>query len=268
MNGRLQEILARKADEIASGRAARPLARLRDEVASMPPCRDFRGALAGDGVRIIAEVKRRSPSRGPFRRQEPPAELAALYDRAGAAALSLVVDRDGFGTGPEDIEPMRAATSLPLLAKEFVLDPWQVLKLRAAGADAVLLIARILGEDRLVTLHAVAREAGLAVLVECHDEADLARARAADAELVGINNRDLDTFTVSLATSHALLPLVPAGCMTVVESGIHGHDDVVALRARGAQAFLVGESLLQADDPARVLRALRGAAPAAPPEVR
>ncbi len=227
--------------------------------ADLPPCRDFRGALVGGPDRIIAEVKRRSPSVRRFRRQEPPAQLAALYHEAGAAALSLVTDRPNFGTGAGDIRPMRDAVPLPLVAKDFVIDPWQLLALRAAGADCVLLIARLLDGAQLADLHATARGLGLAALVECHDEGDVARALAAGADLVGINNRDLDTFTLSLETSRRLLPGMPPDLAVVVESGIAGRAEVAELQALGAAAFLVGGSLLQSDDPGRLLRNLRGA---------
>ncbi|MEZ4387306.1 MAG: hypothetical protein R3D98_06945 [Candidatus Krumholzibacteriia bacterium] len=167
-------------------------------------------------------MKRRSPSIVRFRRQEPPAALAAVYHEAGAAALSLVTDRPNFGTGPGDIRPMRDAVPLPLVAKDFVIDPWQLLALRAAGADCVLLIARLLDGAQLADLHAEAAELGLAALVECHDEDDVTRALAAGAALVGINNRDLDTFAVSLDTSRRLLRGMPTGTAVVVESDIAG----------------------------------------------
>jgi indole-3-glycerol phosphate synthase len=259
MNGFLLKVMAQKRAEVAAGRADRPDADLRAVCADLPPCRDFRGALVAAPDRIIAEVKKRSPSVPAFARQEPPADLAALYHAAGAAALSLVVDEANFGTGPGDLAPMRAAAPLPLIAKEFIIDPWQVLDLRRAGADAVLLIARLLDAGRLADLRGLARDVGLATLVECHDEADLAKALVAGADLVGFNNRDLDTFAVSLDTSRRLLPQVPAGCAAVVESGVSGRAEVAELQALGAAAFLVGGSLLQSDDPASLLRALRGA---------
>ena len=261
MNAFLARVVAQKRDEVAAGRRIRPDTALREQCGALPACRDFRGALTSGGDRVIAEVKRRSPSVPRFRRQESPARLAALYHGAGAAALSLVTDRTNFGTGPGDIHGMRSATPLPLVAKDFVIDPWQLLALRAAGADCVLLIARLLDGDGLADLHAVARALGLAALVECHDETDLERALAAGADLVGINNRDLDTFAVSLDVSRRLLPRVPPACAVVVESGIAARDDVRELQGRGATAFLVGGSLLQSDDPAGLLRTLRGAGP-------
>ncbi len=259
MNGFLERVRAQKEAEVTVGQAGRSLADLRAGVADMAPCRDFRGALTAGSDRIIAEVKRRSPSVPQFLRREPPAELAALYHEAGAAALSLVTDRANFGTGPADIAPMRAAAPLPLIAKDFIIDPWQVLALRAAGADAVLLIARLLEPNQLADLHGLAHELGLAALVECHTAGDLRAALAGGADLVGFNNRNLDTFEVSLDVSRALLPQVPVGCAAVVESGLAGRAEVAALQGLGATAFLVGGSLLQSDDPAAMLRALRGA---------
>jgi indole-3-glycerol phosphate synthase len=258
MNAFLARVVAQKRDEVTAGRRARPLAPLREKCAALPACRAFGAALVAGPDRIIAEVKRRSPSVPAFRRREPPAELARVYHAAGAAALSLVTDRANFGTGPEDIAPMRAAVPLPLVAKDFVIDPWQLAALRAAGADCVLLIARLLDGAALADLHAEALALGLDALVECHDEADVARAVAAGAGLIGINNRDLDTFTLSLETSRRLLPALPAGTTAVVESGIAGRAEVVELQALGAAAFLVGGSLLQSERPGEVLRALRG----------
>jgi indole-3-glycerol phosphate synthase len=258
MNGFLDRIRRQKAEEVAAGCTARPLADLEARAADLPPARAFQAALSAGPDRIIAEVKRRSPSVPRFRRQEPPAELAALYHGAGAAALSLVTDQANFGTSPADIAPMRAAAPLPLIAKEFVIDPWQLADLRTAGADCVLLIARLVPPTQLADLHGEARALGLETLIECHDETDLDHALAAGGTLVGFNNRDLDSFEVSLDVSRELLPRVPVGVAAVVESGVAGRAEVVALQALGAAAFLVGGSLLQAEDPAALLRALRG----------
>jgi len=259
MNDFLQRITAQKIAEVAAGRARRSETDLRDRCRDLVPCRDFRGELVAGPDRIIAEVKRRSPSVPRFRRQESPAVLAAIYHEAGAAALSLVTDRVNFGTSPADIAPMRAAAPLPLIAKDFIIDSWQLAALRLAGADCVLLIARLVAPGQLAELHCQARALGLATLVECHDADDLEAALAAGADLVGFNNRNLDTFEVSLEVSRTLLPRVPRGCAAVVESGLAGRAEVVALQALGAAAFLVGGSLLQSADPAAVLRALRGA---------
>jgi len=258
MNGFLQGIVHQKRSEIVSALGLTSHRELKDRCRDLPACRDFRAALLNGPDRIIAEVKRRSPSVPAFRRQEAPATLAATYEAAGAAALSLVTDRANFGTGPEDIAPMRQATSLPLIAKDFVVDSYQLLALRVAGADAVLLIARLLDEVQLAELHGQASALGMSVLVECHDTQDLNRARMVGAKLVGINNRDLDTFVVSLDVSRGLLPEVPAGCAVVVESGLHGRGEIEELQALGASAFLVGGSLLASGDPGALLRELRG----------
>jgi indole-3-glycerol phosphate synthase len=258
MKGFLERVRVQKQAEVLAGRSSRGEDELRARCRDLPPCRDFRGALTAGPDRIIAEVKRRSPSVPRFRRQDPPAELAAIYHEAGAAALSLVTDRANFGTGPADIAPMRAAAPLPLIAKDFIIDPWQLLALRAAGADAVLLIARLLEPAQLTELHGQAQELGLGILVECHGPRELRSALGAGADLVGFNNRNLDSFEVSLEVSRSLLPQVPVGCAAVVESGIAGRAEVVALQALGATAFLVGGSLLQAEDPGALVRALRG----------
>jgi indole-3-glycerol phosphate synthase len=261
VNGFLARVTAQKRDEIAAGRAAHPLSELRRICADLPACRGLRGAVTAGPDRIIAEVKGRSPSRGRFPRPESPAQLAAAYHDAGAAALSLVTDASNFGTRAADIEPMRAAARLPLLAKDFIIDPWQILRLRAAGADGVLLIVRLLGGDgRLADLRGQALEAGMDALVECHDETDLTRALAAGSDVVGLNNRDLETFVTSLDVSRRLLPQVPAGCAAVVESGLHRRSELVELQGLGAAAFLIGGTLLEGADPARRLRELRGAA--------
>src|SRR6056297_2000138 len=258
MNGFLDRVRAQKQAEVEAGARGRTLAELASACIDRPPTRGFRAALVAGSDRIIAEVKRRSPSVRRFRRQDPPADLARIYHEAGAAALSVVTDRANFGTGPDDIAPTRDAAPLPLIAKDFVIHPWQLHALRLAGADAALLIARLVRRAQLADLHGTARELGLDVLVECHDARDLDHALDAGADLVGFNNRDLDTFRVSLDVSCELLPRVPRGCAAVVESGLAGRAEVEALQALGASAFLVGGSLLQADDPAAVLRALRG----------
>jgi len=258
MNGFLQTIAADKVVEIASARARISELDLRASVRDLPPCRGFAEALSGQGTRIIAEVKRRSPSVPAFLQQGAPVLLAQLYANAGATALSLVTDSSRFGTSIEDIAPMRAGTSLPLIAKDFVIDPYQILALRASGADAVLLIARLLDDSRLDEFLNQARELDLDVLVECHDEADIRNALAAGARLVGINNRDLDSFIVSMDTSRSLLPLIPDTCLKVVESGLRGREEITELQSHGADAFLIGGSLLQSPDPAGHLHELLG----------
>ena len=264
MNRFLAGITADKRDEVAAAKAGLSEAELSARLGDLPACRRFGQALTGPGTRIIAEVKRRSPSVPAFLQQGAPADLAAVYGAAGASALSLVVDEARFGTSPTDIQPMKAAVDLPLIAKEFIVDPYQVKALRLAGADAVLLIARLLDGPHLAELHALAVGLGLDVLVECHDLADVERALFAEATLVGINNRDLDTFTVTLDTSRDLLGRIPSTCRRVVESGVGRRDEITELEALGADAFLIGGSLLQDSDPAARLRSYLGTDEATP----
>lgn len=252
----LDRVLAEKAHELARLQAERPLAEVARQARNHPP-RDFREAIAGDG-RIIAEIKRRSPSVPSFRQSGAPEELARIYAASGAAAISIVTDQTNFGTSLADVERVRATVALPLLVKDFVIDPYQVFAARAAGADAVLLIARILSADTLRALLELAGELGIAALVECRGEIDLARAVAAGADVIGINNRDLDTLAVSLSTAEQLLPRIPRPALRVAESGIATRRDIERLLPLGVHAFLVGGVLLNADDPGAKLRELRG----------
>lgn len=243
----LAEIVATKKEEVVG--LAPGLAGYRSAARDAGPARAFAAALrAPEEVRLLAEVKRRSPSAGAIRPGADPAAIAALYEEGGAAALSVLTDERYFGGSLDALRAVRAAVSLPVIRKDFVIDPVQVWEARAAGADAVLLIARILEGTRLSELHAEAREAGLDVLVEVHDEDELGRALEAGATLVGVNNRDLRTFRTDLALTHLLAPRVPAGVTLVAESGIRDAADVVALGAAGVDAVLVGESLMRQDD--------------------
>ncbi len=222
-----------------------------------PPVRPFREALAaGPSVALIAECKRRSPGAGPIRPDLDPVDLAAAYRRAGASALSVLTDERHFGGSLEDLRAVRAAVPLPVLRKDFVLDPLQVREARAAGADAILLIVRILDDASLRLLHDEATAHGMDVLVEVHDRAELERAIALGADLIGINNRDLSTFETRLDTTLALAASVPPDTLLVSESGIRTAGDVRRLAAAGAGAILVGESLLRAPDPEAAARAL------------
>ncbi len=258
MNRFLTAITEAKLEEVEVARKIRSVEQLQARIRDLPPCRGFSQALRGEGTRIIAEVKRRSPSVEAYYQQAPPPALAKLYFKSGASALSLVTDAARFGTSLFEIRPMRRVADLPLVAKDFIIDPHQILALRVARADTILLIARLLEDSRLAEFHARAVELGLEVLVECHDEADVRRAVDAGATLIGINNRDLDDFTVSLETSRRLLPALPATCTRVVESGIHDRAEILELEALGADAFLIGGSLLQSTDPAAHLSALLG----------
>lgn len=263
MNRFLREITEAKRREVAEAKLLRTADQLEERLLELPPCRGFGRALAGgsggSGTRIIAEVKRRSPSIKAYLQQSPPPALARVYAEAGASALSLVTDAARFGTSLLEIRPMRRVADLPLIAKDFVIDPHQILALRVARADAILLIARLLDDTRLQEFHAYAVELGLDVLVECHDEIDVQRAIDAKATLIGINNRDLDDFTVTLDTSRRLLPTLPAECVRVVESGVQNREQILELERRGASAFLIGGALLQDAAPGRRLMGLLGA---------
>ena len=258
----LARILGRKREEIAEGSRAMALADMRRRAADAPPARGFRAALekrieAGRPA-VIAEIKRASPSRGVIREDFDPPGIAAGCERGGAAALSVLTDREFFQGAPEHLRAARAATALPVLRKDFVVDPWQVHESRAMGADCVLLIVAALDDDRLAELAGLAGELGLDTLVEVHDEEELDRALRIPAPLVGINNRDLRTFETSLATTERLAPRVPAERLTVTESGIGTREHVAGLRARGVHAFLVGEAFMSAPDPGERLAALFG----------
>jgi indole-3-glycerol phosphate synthase len=253
----LDTIVARTRERVAEESARRPLEELRDFAELAPPPRPFAAALARPGrVNVIAEHKRRSPSRGAIREDLEPADVARGYEGAGAAALSVLTDEPFFGGRIEHLIAARGATSLPVLRKDFVVDPWQVWEARAAAADAVLLIVAALGDDDLKGLLALAGDAGLEALVEVHDRGELDRALGAGARIVGINNRNLKTMDVSLDTALSLAPTLPDGVVAVAESGIRTGDDIRRLREAGFHAFLVGERLMSAPDPGAALRSL------------
>jgi len=207
---------------------------------------------------VVAEIKRASPSKGVLREAFDPAIIAASYARAGATCLSVLTDRPFFQGAPEYLVDARAACALPALRKEFIIDEYQVAESRALGADAILLIVAALEDARLAALEACALDYGMDVLVEVHDRAELDRALELRTSLVGINNRNLRSFAVSLRTTIDLLPIVPAGKLVVTESGILTQGDVALLRRHGVTAFLVGEAFMRAPDPGAALRALFG----------
>jgi indole-3-glycerol phosphate synthase len=255
----LDEILAHKREELEAELRERPAAELAERALRTPPTRGFRRALCeAPEPRVIAEVKRRSPSRGEIRPDLDPVACAKAYAEAGAAAISVLTDERFFGGHLDHLGAVRAAVDVPLLRKDFVIDAYQIDQARVAGADAVLLIVAALEPALLAELHTHAQGLGLDALVEVHDEAELERALVAGADLLGINNRDLRSFRVELATSERLAPLVPEGVVWVAESGIHTSADLERLRAAGAQAVLVGESLMRAPDVGAALRTLRG----------
>ena len=243
----LDEIVRSKRAEV--GRLGPWAGALRKQAEDAGPTRDFAGGLrGGEVVSVIAEIKRKSPSAGWINRELNAAGQASVYAHGGASAISVLTDEEYFGGSREDLESARAAVELPVLRKDFVIDPVQVHEARAMGADAVLLIVRILEEPELGELLSLVEELGMAALVETHDAAELDRALAAGATVVGINNRDLSTFETDLAVAESLAPEVPADVVVVGESGIHGPEDVDRLGAAGVDAVLVGESLVGAAD--------------------
>ena len=246
-------------DEIvAAHRAMRPPVVSGDEIAAAPPVRDFSGALrAANSLAVIAEIKRRSPSAGDLRVSLDAVELATSYERGGAAALSVLTDAAYFGGSPDDLRAARAAVALPVLRKDFTVCPEDVGAARAMGADAVLLIVAALGDDELMNLHAVAVAHGMDALVEVHDEDELGRALAAGATLVGVNQRDLRTFSVDHERALRMAGAIPDGVTKVAESGVRGADDARRLADVGYDAVLVGQTLVTAGDPALTLEALR-----------
>jgi indole-3-glycerol phosphate synthase len=252
----LDTVLNDKRREVATKRASRPLARLRVE-ADSADVRDFHAAVSRRGA-VIAELKARTPTVESFAQSRSLPAVAEAYARGGAAAISIVTDAERFGTSLSDVRPTRERVPLPVLAKDFVIDPYQVVEARAAGADAVLLIVRLLDLDELRSLHHLAAELGMAALVETHSESEILAALAAGARIIGINNRDLDTMSVSLDTTRRLAHLVPSDVVLVAESGIRSRADIDDLAACGAGAFLVGGSLLDAGDPEMKLRELAG----------
>jgi len=253
LSGLLAEIIASKRAEVAE-RRGRVAERELIEPSRRRLPRPFLGALLPGGRGIIAELKRKSPSRGVLRRDYRPAEIAAGYQAAGARALSVLTDGPYFGGSLEDLREAREATSLPVLRKDFIIDQYQAAEAAAAGADAILLIVAALDDRQLRLLFNRAVELGLDALVEVHSEEELERAAALGARLIGVNNRDLATLEVTIETSLRLAPRLPAGTLAVSESGLRSRADLDRLEAAGYRAFLIGESFLAAPDPAAALR--------------
>lgn len=251
----LDQIVAEKRKEVAERKTRLTLHELERSLPVMP-ARDFRSALGGRCA-LIAEVKRRSPSKGTLRKDFDPVLIAEAYERYGAAAISVLTDGPFFGGSNAHLFQVRKCVRLPVLRKDFVIDPYQVVETRAIGADAVLLIAAILG-NRLRFFMELARSLGLHALVEVHEREELDLALAAGAEIVGINHRDLRTFEIDLTKSVTLAPLIPAGISVVAESGIRSKEDILLLMKAGIHAFLVGESLMRANDVGSTIRELTG----------
>jgi indole-3-glycerol phosphate synthase len=260
----LQRILAVKAGEVARAKKARPPRALQDEARRAPPARDFAGALrsktAAGKPAVIGEIKKASPSRGVLRQSYDPAAIAASYERHGAACLSVLTDEEFFQGSLDHLQQARAACKLPVLRKDFTIDPYQVYEARAAGADCILLIVAALDVPRMRELEAAARSLSMAVLVEAHDAGELEQALKLETPLIGINNRNLRTFETRIETTLELLPRIPAGRMVVTESGVLAPDDVRTLRNGSVNCFLVGEAFMRAADPGAELARLFGGA--------
>jgi indole-3-glycerol phosphate synthase len=255
----LDQIVATKHREVAASRRRMPLEELEAQALEAPPVRDFRAALAGPGpIRLIAEVKKASPSAGVIREDFHPVDIARIYQAHGAHALSILTDVPYFQGHLSYLARVRASVAIPILRKEFVIDEYQVVEARMAGADAVLLIAEILDDAQMAALIAHIRQYGMAALVEFHDPANLPRVLNAGADLVGINNRDLTRFVTDLDQTLRLRDQIPPGVLVVSESGIRTHDDVLRLEAAGVDAILVGETLMRSPDIGKAVDDLLG----------
>jgi indole-3-glycerol phosphate synthase len=256
MNGRLDSLVHATRRRLEERRRERPFGQLEQLVAGQPPARPFAEALSRPGTSVIAEYKRRSPSAGAIREGASVTDVVRAYERGGAVALSVLTEQDHFGGSLSDLEEARRATELPLLRKDFTVDPYQVYEARAMGADAVLLVVGALSMEQLGMLHGISRELELDSIVEVHDEHELECALQIDADVIGINNRNLEDFSVDLQRTCDLLVDVPAGKTVVSESGIFSRADVESLEGVGVDAVLVGEALMRAPDPEAACRDL------------
>lgn len=258
----LENIVEHKTDEIASAKVAVPLADLKSRCADLPPTVGFKDRLlefrATQRTAVIAEVKKGSPSKGIIRKDFDPVAIADSYHHGGAACLSVLTDERFFLGHLQYLQSIRKAVTLPLLRKDFMLDPYQIFEARAAGADAILLIAAILDLKRLRELADAAAEIGLDVLLEVHDEDELSLALQTSVTLIGINNRNLNTFVTDIGTTERLIPSIPSDRLVVSESGINSRNDILRLETAGASAFLIGESLMREPDPGLKLKEFLG----------
>jgi indole-3-glycerol phosphate synthase len=254
----LDRIVEARRESIAHRKRVLPDVALKIAARNVDPPRDLAAALSRDGFNIIAELKKASPSRGVIRADYAPALLAPALEAGGAAALSVLTEEDFFSGSLADLKAVRKVVKVPILRKDFIIDPWQVWETRAAGADSFLLIAAILTDAELRELLALGRSLQMEPLIEVHSREELSRAIAAGAVIVGVNNRDLRNFDVRLETSLDLIDAIPDNCVAVSESGLRSHDDLVRLRTAGFDAFLIGENLMKEADPAIPLRELIG----------
>jgi indole-3-glycerol phosphate synthase len=255
---RLDELVASARADVARRRAEVDPAKLRDRLGTRSGARPFNEALVRPGLSLIAEFKRRSPSAGWIARDARVSDLAVAYERGGAAALSVLTDGSSFGGSLDDLREARAASELPILRKDFVVDPYQLLEAATGGADAVLLIVAALEQDDLARLYAEARQLDLDCLVEVHDADELERALELDADVIGINNRNLRDLSVDVATTHELMIDVPTGKTVVAESGFRSRAELDELERIGVDAVLIGETLMRSQDPAAAVRELAG----------
>lgn len=256
----LDKINARKLEEITERKAKTVEAELRSRIAGLEPCRPFQAALRNKILNgragVIAEIKKASPSKGVIRPDFNPAEIARSYEKGGAACLSVLTDRDFFQGDETYLQQARSATTLPVIRKDFLIDPYQILEARSIGADCVLLIVSSLQDSQLQELGGLAIELGMDVLVEVHDAAELERALQLQGVMLGINNRNLHSFETSLQTTLDLLPAIPDGTLVITESGIRSREEVDMMRRHGVSAFLVGEAFMRAKDPGAELARL------------
>ncbi len=256
----LKKIVKRKYEEIAEREAKKSIDQLKEEALNASAIRPFVGAmqtnLSNNKSAVISEIKKASPSKGVMRENFNPANIAISYEKAGASCLSVLTDKDFFQGSEAYLQEARAACTLPVIRKDFMLEPYQVYEARAMGADCILLIVSILENDKLKTLYSLARELGMDVLIEVHDKDELLRSLPLGATLVGINNRNLRTFETSLDTTIDLLPLIPEDRIVVTESGIHKATDVARMRENNINAFLVGEAFMRVADPGSELNKL------------
>lgn len=255
----LKEIYTNKLNEVAQKKAQFPIQGLREATSSLAPTRDMELALRAEGgLKLIAEIKRASPSSGILRKDLNPLEIALQYQQNGASAISVLTDERFFQGKLSHLEEIRRVIKLPLLRKDFVIDPYQLYEARVAGADAVLLIASLLDRSKLEGLLGLARELGLGCLVEAHTEEELKKVLDTPATLLGINNRNLETFQIDLETTLRLRPLIPRDKIVVSESGINTRTNVLRLQEAGIDAILVGEALIRSKDPGAKIRELMG----------
>ena len=253
----LDKIIETKKEEVEQLKRETTEVRLRETIAGLEPCRNFRQAISSEDCNIIAEVKCASPSRGRFVADFDPVRIAGVYEQNGAAAISVLTDEKYFSGHKNYLTKIRQKVNLPLLRKDFIIDPLQIYETRAIGADAILLIVRVLG-NKLTEIILLSRELGLSPLVEVHTQEELELALAADAEIIGINNRNLDNFVTDIETSRKLRVGIPEGFIVVAESGIMSRADVEFLMQVNIHTFLIGEALITAPDSGEKLRAFKG----------